>query len=397
MASISVRKDTGKLFLDFRFRNIRCREQTELKDTPTNRKRAQNLLDRVQAEIMLGLFDYRSTFPNSSNLQKLEATASVIASTVTQLPHMEAFADLWFNENKVLWRKSYTNSVTNIIEGRIIPFFKGIPVDQITKQQVLAFRTHICKLKKKNGDLLSPTHVNRHMKLLRAILLEAADRFAFTSCYRGIKPLKVAKSDINPFTIEEINLILANCREDFREYFLIRFFTGMRTAEVDGLKWKYVDFANRRIHIRETLVEGEVTYTKNDSSQREIYMSEPVYNAFLLMKLRTQKFEYVFVNRAGNPLDHNGVTKRVWYPLLRALQLPKRNPYQMRHTTATLWLASGESPEWIANQMGHSNTEMLFRVYSRYVPNLTRKDGSAIESMLERVLTSDEDKGDEYA
>ena len=59
-----------------------------------------------------------------------------------------------------------------------------------------------------------------------------------------------------------------------------------------------------------------------------------------------------------------------------------RNPYQSRHTAATLWLAAGEAPEWIASQMGHSNTKMLFTVYSRYVPNLTRQDGSALDKLL---------------
>ena len=53
-----------------------------------------------------------------------------------------------------------------------------------------------------------------------------------------------------------------------------------------------------------------------------------------------------------------------------------------RHTAATLWLAAGENPNWIAKQMGHSTTNMLFSVYARYVPNLTRKDGSAMERML---------------
>lgn len=47
-----------------------------------------------------------------------------------------------------------------------------------------------------------------------------------------------------------------------------------------------------------------------------------------------------------------------------------------------LLVASGEAPEWIARQLGHSSTEMLFRVYSRYVPNLTRQDGSAIDRLL---------------
>jgi integrase len=49
-------------------------------------------------------------------------------------------------------------------------------------------------------------------------------------------------------------------------------------------------------------------------------------------------------------------------------------------------LASGEAPEWIARQMGHANTEMLFRVYSRYVPNLTRQDGSAFERLINEQM-----------
>jgi integrase len=32
--------------------------------------------------------------------------------------------------------------------------------------------------------------------------------------------------------------------------------------------------------------------------------------------------------------------------------------------------------------MGHTTTEMLFRVYSRYVPNLTRQDGSAFDRLM---------------
>ena len=72
--------------------------------------------------------------------------------------------------------------------------------------------------------------------------------------------------------------------------------------------------------------------------------------------------------------------------LLRHLGLERRRPYQMRHTAATLWLASGEAPEWIARQLGHTTTEMLFRVYSRYVPNLTRRDGSAFERLITQSI-----------
>ncbi len=45
-------------------------------------------------------------------------------------------------------------------------------------------------------------------------------------------------------------------------------------------------------------------------------------------------------------------------------------------------LAAGENPEWIAKVMGHASVEMLFKVYSRFVPNLTRRDGQAFAGLL---------------
>ena len=133
-----------------------------------------------------------------------------------------------------------------------------------------------------------------------------------------------------------------------------------------------------------------LTDTKTDGSVREIDMSDPVFEALIDQQSATGTKEFVFCNSVGNPLQVQNVTKRVWYPLLRYLNLPLRRPYQARHTAATLWLASGEAPEWIARQMGHSTTEMLFKVYSRYVPNLTRQDGSAFAAVLEARMKNDE-------
>jgi integrase len=112
-------------------------------------------------------------------------------------------------------------------------------------------------------------------------------------------------------------------------------------------------------------------------------MTQIVFEALQRQREATAKLgEYVFCNREGQPLDNKNFSDRVWYPLLRHLGLKARRPYQMRHTAATLWLASGEAPEWISNQMGHANSQMLFQVYSRFVPNLTRQDGSAIDRLL---------------
>jgi len=65
MASIRVRKETGLLFFDFRYQGVRCREQSTLKNSPANRRKMKQVLDRIEAEITLGTFEYRKYFPNS--------------------------------------------------------------------------------------------------------------------------------------------------------------------------------------------------------------------------------------------------------------------------------------------------------------------------------------------
>lgn len=90
----------------------------------------------------------------------------------------------------------------------------------------------------------------------------------------------------------------------------------------------------------------------------------------------------MFCDNRGNPFDYRNINRRIWTPTLKNLGLKHRRAYETRHTAATLWLAAGEAPEWIAKQMGHANTMMLFKVYSRYVPNNTRQDGSAFEALI---------------
>ena len=51
MSKVRVRKETGKLYLDFMFAGHRCREQTALVDTPANRKKAEALLLRIPASV----------------------------------------------------------------------------------------------------------------------------------------------------------------------------------------------------------------------------------------------------------------------------------------------------------------------------------------------------------
>lgn len=396
-AMASIRDLHGKLFFDFRYKGQRCREYTAIEDNKSNRTRMEKILKKIEEDIASGTFDYRRYFPGSKLAEKFDETPVTRRSIgqhvqsvygapalVANTPTFREFAEQWFNEFSIGWRRTYVSTVRQILDTRLIPTFGDVEVSNIRREDILSFRSILAKDPgRKQDSKLSPRRINAIVLVLKQVLNEAADRYNFNTQVDRIKPLKLKKTDVKPFTLEEVHKIINTARPDFKNYFIVRFFSGMRTGEIDGLKWKYVDFDKRLINVRETFTAGEEDYTKNDTSQRDIQMSQPVYDALKAQLDATKKLsKFVFCNRDGNPLDLHNFCKRVWYPLLRNLNLEERTPYQSRHTSATLWLAAGEAPEWIARQLGHANTEMLFTVYSRFVPNLTRRDGSAFERLL---------------
>jgi len=50
-------------------------------------------------------------------------------------------------------------------------------------------------------------------------------------------------------------------------------------------------------------------------------------------------------------------------------------------------MALGETPGWVARTLGHVDTSMVYRTYSRYIPNLTKQDGLALENRFSEVKT----------
>jgi integrase len=380
----SVYSRSGFLQFDFRYKGQRCRESSNLPDNPANRRRCDTAMKRIEAEMVLGTFDYAAYFPDGGKVDVFRKLERRVASAKSDTPLFRDFAETWFAERRIEWRRSYSDTMRITLDKYLLPTFGNTALDLIEKADIMAFRAGLADRPGVSvGTKLSAARINKIMMPLRMVLIEGADRFGFVSPWRNIKPVKQKKSDVDPFTLDEVNRFLDTVRPDMRNYYAVRFFAGLRSSEVDGLKWQYVDLDKRQILVREALVQGRVETTKTDGSMREIAMNHLVYEALISQREITSTLsDYVFCMRSGNPFINRNVTSRIWYPTLRYLGLRPRRPYQTRHTAATLWLASGENPEWIARQMGHSSTEMLFRVYSRYVPNLTRQNGSAFEQLL---------------
>ncbi len=357
---------------------------TLFKDNQTNRKKLALIIQQMQAEMTLGTFDYRVYFPKSDKAAEMAALNNRVKACRSNVPLFSEFVDLWFEEKQIEWRLSYQQKITIMLKNYCLPRFDSQSIDSITKADLLSFRNFLGKVTYgKAQKTLSASRINQIMTLMRMILDEASERYHFDNPFKGIKQLKEEKPEIFPFSLEEVWQFINNVRADYRNYYIVRFFTGLRTSEIDGLRWDAIDFHRREIRVHQALVNGALGPTKTRDSNRDVEMSQLVFDTLKAQETITRAHsDYVFCNNQGNPFTYRNVNRRVWHPTLAFLGLEKRKAYQTRHTCATLWLASGENPEWVAKQLGHANTEMLFRVYSRYVPNLTRKDGSAFEALL---------------
>ena len=307
-------------------------------------------------------------------MQRIDPQAASCA-----VPDLGTFSALWAGECAPQWKASYRETVACTLRLWILSALGHWRVDTIDRAAVLAFRVAVVG----HARGPSPARINKILMMLGACLRESARRHGHPDPLEGLKALRMAGRDIQPFSLDEVSRILACAEPHWRDYYLVRIFTGLRTGEIDGLQWRYVDLERRELLVRETLVASRPDTPKTRASERCVDLVPAVCAALARQFARTGgQGGYVFTTTNGQPLRHGNVRRRVWLPLLARAALAVRRPYETRHTFATLMLAAGENPEYIRRQMGHRNSEMLFTVYARYVRNLTRRDGSAFEAIV---------------
>lgn len=194
MGSIRKREDNGLLFIDFRYKGSRCREQTALTDTAVNRKKVQKVLDRIEAEIISGTFEYSRYFSGSKNAGKFDiantptAPNQVEADAIRQgadqgvagTPLLCEFVETWYAEKEVEWRRSHKTNIRADLDGRLIPRWGNWEVGRITKPDILGYRAELAKVQARGKKtMLSNRRLNKIINLLRQVINEAADRYDF--------------------------------------------------------------------------------------------------------------------------------------------------------------------------------------------------------------------------
>ena len=160
----------------------------------------------------------------------------------------------------------------------------------------------------------------------------------------------------------------------------------MRTSELVALDWADVDFVRGVVMVTRALTQHSKTAesTKTNAGRREVKLLERAMQALLEQKLFTwAKGEEVFQNpRLERRWEGDQpIRKTLWTGILQGAGVRYRNPYQTRHTYASMMLSAGEHPMWVAGQMGHSDWTMIARVYGRWMPSDDTQAGGKAESM----------------
>ncbi|NGZ98418.1 MAG: hypothetical protein CV089_20215 [Nitrospira sp. WS110] len=301
-------------------------------------------------------------------------------------PAFAVFAKVWLEENTPHWKLSTLEQYRNILERHLTPAFGSQRISSITESAVRRFINTL-----KEHDL-SARRINLVLLVVKMVMKLALRRkWLADDPLRDVKMLREPKADVTPLSPEEVDRFLEKCPVWWKPYFLTAFWTGARPNELAALKWGDIDWHAKVCSVRKGRYRGVEGPPKTKHSERTLELLPPVLEALSAQKAQqaAQQLkrgegapepgqDYIFRGPDGGLLNVNYLRERIWYPTLTAAKLPYRTFYQTRHTFASNALAAGEAPSWVSQQLGHSSPEMLFQVYARWIPNRTRRDGSAL-------------------
>jgi len=90
----------------------------------------------------------------------------------------------------------------------------------------------------------------------------------------------------------------------------------------------------------------------------------------------------VFTNHVGRPLAMSELLRRHFYPLFDRAGVRRVRFHDLRHSTATLLLASGVHPKIVSEVFGHSAIGITLDLYSHATETMQRGASDAMQRLL---------------
>lgn len=149
-------------------------------------------------------------------------------------------------------------------------------------------------------------------------------------------------------------------------------YTGLRWGELAALTVKRVDVTRRRIVVAESVTEVNGTLhwsTPKTHEQRSVPVPRFIATE-LEQRLRARSSdELAFTAPNGGVLRVRNFRRDVFDPAVRDLGLKGLHPHELRHTAASLSIASGADVKIVQEMLGHKAATMTLDLYGHLFPD----------------------------
>jgi len=311
------------------------------------------------------------------------------------------FASEWLAARKGSIAPSTWQSYRNELVHHLLPFFHAHEVRQITVAEVDRYR----ELKLREGRI-SATYINATITRLGAILDVADERELIHRNPVRVNPrnrkLKVRRAQRayldRPDQIEALLEAAGTLDRDAasrsdrdtclrRPLLATLIFGGLRISEALNLRWRDIDLAGGRLR---------VAGSKTDAGVRWVPLMAALRDELIARKLSTPRNgpdDTVFSTTAGGTWSRDNARKRIFDTAVRLAdeRLEEHGlaptpegltPHSLRHTYISLRVALGDDAATIAQDAGHADMAVTFRIYT-HVMRLADGDRDRLQALVE--------------
>ncbi len=292
-----------------------------------------------------------------------------------------------------------TVAMYNAILDVLLPHFDETPLQEVTALQITAYLKWLrTDYRTKYGKPPAEKTIKHHYNILR-IAFNYAEKhdLIVKNPMRKVASPKVTKRKVDALSKEETAIFFAaleSCELDFRCMLQLMITAGLRRGECLGLQWQDIDFDALTLSVQRNAVYTKASGViigapKTATSIRTI----PLMNgtaALLKEYQRRQRERFAQENmdevflfcREKDPFQPREPTK-LTYKIKRFFEkagLPDMSPHDLRHSCASLLLASGADIKSVQEIMGHADASTTLNYY---VASDLQQARSAVDRMAD--------------
>lgn len=286
-------------------------------------------------------------------------------------------------------RKRTFESYDGLVRNHIVPALGRMKLGEL---QAAHLQKLYKSLREKN---LSAASVQRVHAVIRSGLRHAVDIGVVSrSVATMAHPPTPERAEFTTLTPEQVRALLsATTGTRHRALLTVAVYCGLRQGEVLGLKWEDIDADAATLKVRRQLGhDGNYCEPKTKAARRTVDLSQPVLDALKshrvaqLQDRLTAGSEWeenglVFSTHRGRPLGYRNVI-RDFHALLDRSGLPRIRFHDLRHTTATLQLASGADIKQVQDLLGHSQVTLTLGTYTHVQLSRRRDAANRLAALL---------------